>query len=61
MTIKTVLAPNAPWPNKPKEKLKAVAKKRIPKPPKKPSKRADTDKKFTEWAAKNLGANHEIH
>jgi hypothetical protein len=56
--MKTVLAPSAPWPTTPKEKPKAIAKK---KPPKKPSKRTETDKKFTEWASKNLGANHEIH
>ncbi len=54
--MKTVLAPNAPWPKydevgevvKPKPKPK-------PKPPKKdPSKIANTDKKFDEWADKNL-------
>ena len=58
MTFKTILAPNAPWPTTPKEKPKAIAKK---KPPKIPSKRAATDKKFTEWASKNLGPDHEIH
>ena len=56
--MKTVLAPNAPWPTKPVEKPKAVAKK---KPPKKPSKRTETDKKFTEWASKNKGTINEIH
>ena len=52
--MKTVLAPNAPWPNKPVEKPKPVAKKRVPPPPKSPSKIAHTDKKFDEWADKNL-------
>ena len=51
--MKTVLAPNAPWPNKPVEKPKPVAKKRVPPPPKSASKMANTDKKFTEWAQKN--------
>jgi hypothetical protein len=60
MTIKTILAPNAPWPTKPEEKPKAVSK-RVPPPPNKPSKRIQTDKKFTEWASRNLGANHEIY
>lgn len=57
--MKTVLAPNAPWPKydevgevvkpKPKPKPKPKAK-----PPKKdPSKIAHTDKKFKEWADKN--------
>lgn len=58
--MKTVLAPNAPWPKyeeaeapKPKPKPKPR-----PKPPKKnPSKIAHTDKKFDEWAAKNLEFN----
>lgn len=58
--MKTVLAPNAPWPKweekveapvpppKPKPKPKA-------KPPKKdPSKIARTDKNFDEWADRNL-------
>jgi hypothetical protein len=52
--VKTVLAPNAPWPNKPVEKPKPVAKKRVPPPPKNPSKIAHTDKKFDEWADRNL-------
>lgn len=57
--MKTVLAPNAPWPTKPKEKAAVV---KVAKPPKKPSKRAETDKKFTEWASKNLRPDHaEIH
>jgi hypothetical protein len=51
--MKTVLAPNAPWPNKPVQKPKPVAKTRVPPPPKNPSKIANTDKKFTEWAKKN--------
>jgi len=55
--MKTVLAPNAPWPKyengelvKPKPKPKP---RKIP-PPKSASKIANTDKKFTEWADKNL-------
>jgi len=58
--IKTVLAPNAPWPTKPEDKPKAVANKPV-KPPKKPSKRSETDKKFTEWASRNKGTINEIH
>jgi hypothetical protein len=58
--MKTVLAPNAPWP-KPVETPKPVARKRVLPPPNKPSKRIQTDKKFTEWASRNLGANHEIY
>lgn len=55
--MKTVLAPNAPWPNKPVEKpkvVKAAPKPRKPPPPKSPSKIAHTSKKFDEWADKNL-------
>ena len=50
-TIKTVLAPDAPWHDKP-----AVKKKRelITKPP---SKIAKTNKMFEQWASKNLGVN----
>ena len=56
--MKTVLAPNAPWPVwgkdgepvKPKPKPKPKAK-----PPKKdPSKIKRTDARFDEWADKNL-------
>ena len=57
--MKTVLAPNAPWPKweekvveppKPKPKPKPKAK-----PPKKDqSKIARTDKNFDEWADRNL-------
>jgi hypothetical protein len=57
MTYKTVLAPNAPWPSKPAEQPKPVAKKRVPPPPKDPSKIQQTNKMFAEWAAKNLGVN----
>jgi hypothetical protein len=57
-TMKTVLAPNAPWPTYTPEgevvKPKPVAKKRVPPPPKDPSKIAHTSKKFDEWADKNL-------
>jgi hypothetical protein len=55
---KTVLAPNAPWPNKPAEKQKVVVKKR---PPKKVSKQQKTDEMFNEWASKNQGTINEIH
>jgi len=54
---KTILAPDAPWPDKPVEKPKPVAKKRVPPPPKSASKIQQTDKMFAEWAAKNLGVN----
>jgi len=57
--VKTVLAPNAPWPKyengelvKPKPKPKPKPR---PKPPKKDvSKMARTDKNFDEWADRNL-------
>jgi len=55
---KTVLAPNAPWHNKPAEKPKVVVKKR---PPKKVSKQQKTDAMFEEWASKNQGTINEIH
>jgi hypothetical protein len=45
--MKTVLAPNAPWPGKPKPKVE-----KQPKPRSKPQK---TDEMFEQWAAKNLG------
>jgi hypothetical protein len=52
--MKTVLAPNAPWP-KPKEE--AVMPTPKPKPPPRPknsaSKIANTDKNFVKWAKKN--------
>lgn len=51
--MKTVLAPNAPWPNKPVEKPKPVAKKRVPPPPKDTSKIQKTDALFKQWAEKN--------
>jgi hypothetical protein len=53
--MKTVLAPNAPWPVW-GEDGKPVKPKPKPKPkPKKPtSKIAHTSKKFDEWADKNL-------
>jgi hypothetical protein len=57
MTYKTILADGAPWPSKPVEKPKPVAKKRVPPPPKDPSKIQQTDKMFAEWASKNLGVN----
>jgi hypothetical protein len=57
MTYKTILAPNAPWPSKPVEKPKPVVKKRVPPPPKDPSKIKHTDEMFQQWAAKNLGVN----
>ena len=58
MTYKTILAPNAPWPNKPVEQPKAVKaapKKRAAPPRKDGSRQANTDKLFQQWAAKNLG------
>jgi hypothetical protein len=58
MQYKTILAPNAPWHNKPAEKAKAAKKK---KPPKKVSKQQKTDAMFDEWASKNLGETNEIH
>lgn len=55
--MKTVLAPNAPWP-KWEEKVEAPVPKpkpkTKPKPPKRnPSKMANTDKNFDAWAKKN--------
>jgi hypothetical protein len=47
--MKTVLAPNAPWPSK----EKPVVKK--PLPPKKRSKIQKTDEMFQQWASKNIG------
>jgi hypothetical protein len=54
--MKTVLAPNAPWPKWEEKEAKPPAKpKPKPKPkPKKPSKMKHTDAKFAEWAEKNL-------
>jgi len=54
---KTILAPNAPWPNKVEEqpKVKAVRK---PRPPNSTSKIAKTDRLFEEWLAKNSGGIH---
>jgi hypothetical protein len=56
--MKTVLADGAPWPTYTPEgevvKPKPVVKKRVAPPPKDPSKIAHTDKKFDEWADKNL-------
>jgi hypothetical protein len=59
--MKTVLAPNAPWHNKPAEKPKPVAKKRVNPPPKNVSKQQKTDAMFEEWAAKNKGTINEIY
>lgn len=60
--MKTVLAPNAPWPKfesgpepKPKFEHKSKPIRKIAPKPKKPrSKIANTDAKFDEWADKNL-------
>lgn len=56
--MKTVLAPNAPWPYKVEEAKVEVAKpapkKRAPRPPKKESKMQKTNAKFDEWARKNI-------
>jgi len=57
MTYKTILAPNAPWPSKPVEQPKPVAKKRVAPKPKDPSKIKQTDEMFQQWAARNLGVN----
>ena len=53
--MKTVLAPNAPWPKYDAvgEVAKPKPKPRPPKPKKPRSKIADTNKKFEEWADKN--------
>jgi hypothetical protein len=58
--MKTVLAPNAPWPkyDQPVEAAKPVLKpkpKAKTKPKKKPSKIAKTTAKYLEWAGKTLG------
>jgi len=50
--MKTVLAPGAPWPKQPEEKVKV---KRAPRPPKKRSTKQKTDEMFALWAAKNIG------
>lgn len=54
--MKTVLAPNAPWPYKVEEKKveKPAPKKRVPPPPKDPSKIQKTEAKYQEWARKNI-------
>jgi hypothetical protein len=57
---KTILADGAPWPEKPVEQPKVekpAPKKRVPPPPKDPSKIKQTDEMFQQWAAKNLGVN----
>ena len=55
--MKTVLAPNAPWPYKveaPKvEAVKPVPKKRVAPPRKSASRQAKTNAKFDEWARRN--------
>lgn len=50
--VKTVLAPNAPWPVW-GDDGKPVKPKPKPKPKKPPSKIKRTDEKFSEWASKN--------
>ncbi len=56
--MKTVLAPNAPWPYKVEEAkvevVKPAPKKRVPPPPKKVSKVQKTNAKYHEWASKNI-------
>lgn len=49
--MKTVLAPNAPWPNR-VEVEKPKRKKRVPPQPKAASKIQKTNAKFNEWLAK---------
>lgn len=56
--MKTVLAPNAPWPvwgedGKPVKPQPRPKPRKIP-PKKDPSKIANTSKKFDEWADRNL-------
>lgn len=51
--MKTVLAPDAPWPKEQVEKPKPEVKKRAPL--KGNSKRQQTDVLFEAWANKNLG------
>ena len=54
--MKTVLAPNAPWPvwrDDGKPKKPPPKPKPAPKPKKAPSKIKKTDEKFTEWAKRN--------
>jgi hypothetical protein len=53
-TMKTVLAPNAPWPYTATGEVVVKPKpKPLPKPKKPRSKIADTNRKFEEWADKN--------
>jgi len=59
LKVKTVLAPNAPWPKFDKEgkvvaKPKRKPKPKAPPPKKSPSKIKRTDDKYIEWADKNL-------
>ena len=51
--MKTVLAPNAPWPYK-SEPPKVKPAPKAPKPPRPRSKIGNTDDKFKAWAEKNL-------
>jgi len=56
--MKTVLAPNAPWPYTPKPKVEPTpkpvqAERTKPKVPRK--KGTHIDQRYIEWAAKNLG------
>jgi len=53
--MKTVLAPNAPWPKYENGEVVKPKPKPRPKPPKRDaSKIAHTSKKFDEWADRNL-------
>lgn len=58
-TPKTILNPDAPWPNKPESKVKEVVRKprKLP-PPKDPSKIKRTDENFERWALKTFGENY---
>lgn len=53
--MKTVLAPNAPWPYKQKKKREPAPKVQRTKEFKPRKKGRDIDKRYIEWAARTLG------
>jgi hypothetical protein len=53
--MKTVLAPNAPWPTTSKDKPKPAPRKRAPAKPKKRSVMQKTDEMFKAWEKKTFG------
>ena len=57
-TPKTTLAPDAPWPNKPKSTPKPVAARKAKPPPRDASKIKRTDENFERWALKTFGENY---